>query len=431
VGSERPRGPRTGIEVDLAALRRARLDAGLSLAQVAGTDLTRQAVHLIETGKVRPTLRSLRAIARRLGVPESALMAPPGPHSDERVIGDLEELSQRQEHALVAEQAVRLIAIGGSDERVAFAHFFAGNALYELARASDALPHLREARRRFEALENPWWTAEAMDWEAMALHLLENPKALRVGRTALRRYRALEPRRPETEARMLVHLGSICYGLRDYEAGRAHYEAALQVEDGVRELSRIARVYHGLGMCLRGVHRLREASELVFKAVTLYEAEQRITPGPMRMHLPRAENDLGLVLMDLGDWDRAEDLFVAALDHFSAAGVERLQSHTLLSLGELRQHQGRLDEALAFVGQAIERAAAWNETYSLTAGYRQLGEIYDARGDDQLADAAFQRALGLLHEAGLDDRAEDCMRSYERVLAGRRESRRRRDSASA
>jgi tetratricopeptide (TPR) repeat protein len=424
VGSERPRGPRNGIEIDPAALRKARLDAGLSLAQVAGTDLTRQAVHLIETGKSRPTRRSLRTIARRLGVPESALLAPSGEGADERVIAELEQLSQRQEHALVAEQAQRLASLGGSPERVAFAEHHAGRALYELSRPAEAIRHLRRARAAFEELGNPAWAAESMDWEAMALHLLESPSALRVGRAALRRYRDTEPRRPETEARILEHLGGICYGRRDYERALAWYEEALRLTGAVWDLARIARIYHGLGMSHHGLRHLGQAEELLFKAVTLYEAEQRIAPGPMRMGLPRSENDLGQVRMDLGDWDRAEALFRSALGHYEEAGIGRLQSHTLLGLGELRQRQDRPDEAMALVLQAIERAAAWDEVYALTAGYRQLGELYAARAEDELADAAFQRALDLLEEAGLEERARDCMRTYERVLADRREARR-------
>lgn len=431
MGTERPRGPRNGIEIDPAAVRKARLDAGLSLAQVAGSELTRQAVHLIETGKSRPTKRSLRVIAQRLGVPESALLTPVGPRADERVIGELEQLSQRQEHAEVADQALRLIAMGGSPERAAFAEHYAGRALYELSQPAEALHHLREARRRFEELANSWWAAESMDWEAMALHLEESPTALRVARTALRRYRALDPRRLETEARMLEHLGSICYGRRDYERGLAWYEEALQLTGAVWDLVRIARIYHGSGMCHHGLRRLRQAADLLFKAVTLYEAEQRIAPGPMRMGLPRAENDLGQVLLDQGDWERAEELFRSALDHYTAAGIERLQSHTLLGLGELRQRQGRPDEAMGLVLQAIERAATWDEVYALTAGYRQLGELYAAGEEHELADAAFQRALGLLQEAGLEERARDCMRAYERVLAERREARRRSASETA
>jgi transcriptional regulator with XRE-family HTH domain len=431
VGSERPRGPRTGIEIDPAALRQARLAAGLSLAEVAGSDLTRQAVHLIETGKVRPSVRSLRVIAHRLGVPEWALLIPSGPMADERMVAELQKLCQKQQYGDVAQEALRLIELDGSAELTAFAHHFAGQARCVLSQPVEALPHLREAQDRFQALGNPWWVAESMDWEAMALHTLEDPAALRVARTALRGYCALEPRRPETEARMLEHLGTICYRQRDHEAGRAYYESALQVDGGVRELARIARVYHGLGMCLHGLHRFRPAAELLVKAIAMYEAEQRIAPAPMRSGLPAVENDLGLVLMAQGDLERAEELFRAALEHFAAAGIERMQSHALLSLGELRQRQGRLDDALAFVVQAIERAGAWNETQAVMSGYRQLGELYAAQGNDELADASFQRALALCADSGLAERATECLRAYERVLAGRRQSRRRTGSASA
>ena len=431
MGIERARGPRVGVHVDSAALRQARMDAGLSLAQVAGTDLTRQAVHLIETGKVRPTLRSLHIIAQRLGVPESSLLAPPGPMSDEQAVAELRQLSDRHDDVSAVDRAAQLIRLGGSPERLAFAHHYTARALYALARPAEAVPHAREARRRFEALRNPWWAAESMDWEAIALNMLQDPSALKVGRTALRRYRALGPRSPETESRMLTHLGTIYYGRRDYEAGLASYEAALQVEGGVRELATMARIYHGLGMCHQGLGCARKAADLLFKAVTLYEAEQRIAGAPLRQDRPRAENDLGVVVMELGDLERAEALLLAALDNYAAAGIDRLQSHTLLSLGDLRQRQGRLDEALDLVTRAIERAAAFDEQYALTSGYRQLGELYEARGNHGLADASFHRALVLCESGGLSERGRDYMRLYERVLADRRQARRRARSATA
>ncbi len=431
MGLQRARGPRVGIEVDTAALRKARVDAGLSLAQLAGADLTRQAVHLIENGKVRPTLRSLRVIAERLGVPESALLAAPGPLADEQAIFDLQGLCQRHEYELAAEQALQLIAGGGSPRSIAFAHHYAGQALSSLTQPKDALTHFREARARFEAQGNPWWVAEAMDWEATVLNILQDGSSLRLARSALRLYRSLEPRLPETEARMLEHLGTIYYGRRNYDSGRDSYEAALKVAGGVRDLARIARIYHGLGMCHHGLKDLRTAADLVFKSVTLYEAEQRITPSPIRADMPRAENDLGMIAMDQGDLQRAEELFQAALEHFAAAGVERLQSHTLLSLGELRQRQDGLDEALRFTTRAIERAAALDEKYALASGYKQLGVLYAARGDDELADASFQRALLLCESAGYKERAKEYLRAYEQVLVERRQGRRRARSASA
>jgi len=419
------------VEVDTAALRRARLDAGLSLAQVAGPDLTRQAVHLIETGKVRPTRRSLHIIAERLGVPEWTLLTERGGMTDEAAIAELEALCQRQEYPVAVDQAQRLLAAGGSDELMAYCHHYAGRALYLLARPTEAIVHLREARTRFAGSGNPWWAAESMDWEAMVLQMLEHASALRVGRKALRCYRALDPRRPETEARMLEHLGTICLGRREFEAGRQWYEAALQVDRGVRELVRMARIYHGLGMCHYGLHDLERAGELLFRAITLYEAEQRIATIPLRWGLPQVEADRGVVALARGDLDRADEYLRAALDHYAAAGMERMRSRTLLSFGELRHRQHRLDEALEFVVKAIECASSHEERLTVAVGYRQLGELYAARGDHDLADSAFQRALAMLQDAGMEERLREVMRAYEHVLADRRQARRRARSASA
>jgi tetratricopeptide (TPR) repeat protein len=412
-------------------MREARRRSGLSLAEVAGSDMTRQAVHLIETGKVRPSMRNFRIIAERLAVPEATLLAPPGPHTDEHLVSELQRLSQAQEYDRAERMALAILESGGPPELLAYANHHAGRAMYALARPAEALRHLRAARLGFEAAGNPWWIAETMDWEAISLNMLQDPKAVRVARRALSRYRMLEPRWPETEARMLEHLGTICYVRRDYEAGRASYEAALRVQGGVRELARIARIYHGLGMCHLGLRALTPAADLLFKAVTLYEAEQRIAFEPMRQDLPRAENDLGEVAMAQGDLERAERLFLSALQHYAAAGMERLRSHTLLGLGSVRQRQGRMDEALEFVTQAIERAASLDEKYALTSGYRQLGELYAVRGDHALSDAAFQRALLLCQAAGLDERAREYMRIYERALADRRQARRRARDATA
>ena len=61
--------------MDPARVREARLAAGLSLAQVAKQDVSRTFVHLIETGRSRPSRRVLALIARRTGKPISYFMA--------------------------------------------------------------------------------------------------------------------------------------------------------------------------------------------------------------------------------------------------------------------------------------------------------------------------------------------------------------------
>ena len=60
---------RRGVNVDPARIRQARLDRGLSLAQLAGNDLSRAFIHQLEHGQSKPSRDTLQLIARRTGKP--------------------------------------------------------------------------------------------------------------------------------------------------------------------------------------------------------------------------------------------------------------------------------------------------------------------------------------------------------------------------
>src|ERR1700680_4413770 len=63
------RGRRRGVEIKPGTVKQARSDAGLSLAQVAGTELSRTAIYFVETGKAKPSMETLKLIASRTGRP--------------------------------------------------------------------------------------------------------------------------------------------------------------------------------------------------------------------------------------------------------------------------------------------------------------------------------------------------------------------------
>lgn len=67
----------SGISVDPDRVREARLEAGLSLAQIARDDVSRTFIHFVETGQSRPSERVLALIARRTGKPISYFMRQP------------------------------------------------------------------------------------------------------------------------------------------------------------------------------------------------------------------------------------------------------------------------------------------------------------------------------------------------------------------
>lgn len=68
VGTKRP-GRREGVAVREGSIAQARKEAGLTLAQVAGDKLSRTAIHLVERGRTRPSMETLRQIAHQTRKP--------------------------------------------------------------------------------------------------------------------------------------------------------------------------------------------------------------------------------------------------------------------------------------------------------------------------------------------------------------------------
>lgn len=65
----------SGIAVDPERVRQARTSAGMTLAQLAGGDVSRTFLHMVERGRARPSPPVLRLIAKRTGKPVSYFVA--------------------------------------------------------------------------------------------------------------------------------------------------------------------------------------------------------------------------------------------------------------------------------------------------------------------------------------------------------------------
>jgi tetratricopeptide (TPR) repeat protein len=420
VGSGRPRGRLNGVDVKSEVLRHARKRAGLSLAQVAGGELTRQAVHLIETGKVRPSMHSLRVIASRLAVPiDSVLLHAEIAAKSEGAVAELGRLVETHHYDRALERGGEILRYAATPPVVALISYHLGHALCKLGRPMEALERLKVARDLFESLGDQDLVAEAMELQALALHIAEQPQALSVAEEALKSYRLADQRRPETEARILERIGTILAARGDFSTARARYDEALQVAGGVRELARVARIYHGLGFCFYGLGDIERAIDMMLKAETLYEAEQRINETPPNLDLPRVENDLGVLLMQAGDLSRAERRIQSALRRLAEMGVERVRSHFLLSLADVRYCQARYSEGVEVGEEAVELALRFHETRALATGYKQLGELHAALGEPDLAVAKLEQALAILEEAGFEERRAEFLKAYEKITAQR------------
>lgn len=413
------RGRRKGIRIRVGSVRQARLEAGLSLAEVAGQHVSRTAIHLIEHDRVKPSMETLQQIARRTRKPLEFFLSPdegalPAPQGE---LVALEQLALTRKFDEVVENGNRLLHHQWDSGSLSTIHFLIGEAHCRSVRPREAIVHLQKARELFATLGDSWMAVEALDWEAAAFGLLEDPKAIDMALDALARCRALDPIPSQTEARILGHIASMYVVGEAWAQAVQYYEAAVEAAGAVKDLLQQAKMHHGLGVAYQRLLHPVRARQHFERALALYSIESDLSA------VYRLENDLGHLLLQEGHLDAAEGHFVKALTGSDELRLDRRgRGFILTNLGEL--HLRRNDPATAseFLRQALESADATGERIVFAGAHALLGEMAAARGDAADADAHFELAIETLAALNMPDRLRDCHMKYAEVLDARAES---------
>jgi len=397
-----------GQPIDPARLRHAREAAGLTIAEAAAGIVSHQALSQFELGQARPRRATIEALAKRLDISVDVVLARPR-DSREAAMRELE--AQRQWPELERLAMSTLADLNLTPRMQAVARFYLGRATLSQD-PSEALVTLRVAGQQLARLREPWLAAEALDWQAVALYYLQDLSAVDVGRQALARYRLLADREPAVESRMLEHIAACLLQRQEVPEAVRTYHAAIDVADGGLNLGRLALIYHGLASgCLR-LGDVRQALDYFNRAVAFARADHDYR-GAVSAELARLENDYGHALVRVGRLDLAEEMILAAIEHFDAAGVRTAKTHALLSMGDLRRQQGQVEDAMSWTEQAIELADELGEVVSLAGAYQQLGELFALQGNEDRFEASFARAIELT--ADLPERRAEALARYRRV----------------
>ena len=401
------RGRRKGIPVREGSVRQARKEARLTLAQVAGQHVSRTAIHLIETGRSRPSLDTLELIARQTHKPvEFFLLSPDGaPELTERrrELRQLERLTVLREFEKVTDLGLELLERRWIDEDAALIHFYIGQAYCRLVRPAEAIQHLPIARDGFERVGDEWMAVDALDWESSALGLMEDPRALSLAGEALTRCRRLDPKPPQTEARILGHIANMHVVAHSWAEAIHYYEAAVAAAGRVKDLLQLAKMHHGLGAAYQRMQQPVKARQEFDKALAMYSIESDLSA------VYRLENDLGDLLLSQGQLDSAEQHFRSALAGSTALSMDRRgQGYILAGLGEVSLRRGELDQAHRELTQALEAGVTVGERVVIGAAHALLGKLEAGRGDVQRATEHFDTAIQIFEDLDMPDRLRDC-----------------------
>src|SRR5579859_4463291 len=233
------RGRRRGVEIKPGTVKQARLEAGLSLGQVARGDISRTAIYFVETGKAKPSIETLKLIAERTGRPLDYFLA--SPMADDRppafAIIEIERLIAAGDNVGAAAVGESALGQGLDPDTSARIKFHMAMVYLRLAQPVVGRRYASSARAYFEQVGDLLMTAECLGSEATAAYVLQDAsRALGLAETALATCRSISPLPRTTESRLLTILGHVHFLNQDWQAAVDSYQQAIAAGDVVSDL---------------------------------------------------------------------------------------------------------------------------------------------------------------------------------------------------
>src|SRR5690349_3074998 len=242
-----------GINLRPGAVKQARLEAGLSLAQLGRGHVTAPAIYLVETGRTRPSLPTLEHIARRTGKPVEFFLAEPtgaADDTDTRLV-ELEMLVADDRHAEAIGLGRSLLERGASAYRLGRIRFLLGRAYLGADDFDRAAGMFLDARAHFEAVNDGVMLAECLAAQAVLAIEIQPKDAVGLAEKALATCRSLKPVPAPAEARLIGILADAYAANHEWDQAVAAYEQSIAVGNAVADLRGVGRLYAGLAAAYR------------------------------------------------------------------------------------------------------------------------------------------------------------------------------------
>lgn len=393
-------------------LRAARQEQGMTLAALAGDDFSRSYLSLIELGRSRPSLSALSILASRLDLPISYFLD--GSQGAQELVREL--ALDQAEVAIRQHQAGEALRILASIDDPAHAGprllYLRGWALTTNGQRREALPVLHEGLQSLAKRDDVHLRIHIHYQLSRALYELSNvDEAIFHIRKALNL--AIETEQDDALVGMItVSLGHHLFVQGRFDDALAHYDRARELFGRVNDLDSLAAVYAGLSRVYQHKDDLQQAVRYSRMSVAMYDAHHNQENAAHEL------NNVAARLADLGKLDEALGFAEEAVERSLAAAStdeEALARTTLAAIilerGDRAGAKAEAERALAVIGteSPLAQADAWVV----------LAKLADQEGDYEVSDTLFQQALEMLQEHGHAARFRDISLVYSLTLQER------------
>jgi len=412
---------------------RTRLD--MTQAQLAAPEFSISYISAIERGKIRPSLKALSVLARRLDVPLTFLLeGSPSDASEARAIGysptdsgpdqriDVDLLMAdvmiQQSNFQEAEALLTPILPDRiTTDQVYRLYLLRGQTHLGAGEYQEAVVDLRSALSQGESLNDSEYTERARYLLGKAYFALHNyTLALE---NHLRCNSVIEQgvvSDPLFSLDVYEGIANDYFRIGDLEKATAFYRRALDILDVFNKDTRsFAQQYMEIGQHYKSIGKLLMARDYTMRSLAVYQMrdEQRL---------------VGLTHQKLGKtFERQDNLSEAEQEYREAITIERdlhdevAASLCHTSLAELLLKQNRVEEAEHEAQEALRFAEQGNDPQTQGQALIALAEIRHLTQDYAGEDESFTRALDLLDGANAYDIAASAYFRYANMLEERNE----------
>jgi predicted ATPase/DNA-binding SARP family transcriptional activator/Tfp pilus assembly protein PilF len=200
---------------------------------------------------------------------------------------------------------------------------------------------------------------------------------------------------PETptpvRAKALDAAGSLAQRQGDLERARSFYERGLEI---CLDDHRVAIICNNLAIVMRDLGDYDRSEELYTRSLALHRAHG----SPF--HIATTLNGLGVLATDRGDLARARGYFEECTAILESVGNARGAGASLHNLGEIAVRAGDVDSAAAYLRRslALAREHGFKDLEGDSLG--ALGALEDQRGDHERAEALYRESIDIFHSLG-------------------------------
>ncbi len=373
-----------------AKIRKLRLELNMSQTALAGDELTKGTISLIENGRVEPTLRSLHFIAKQLGRPVSYFTDNPkyDLSIDEMICKiDLLTLENQYEESIRMAQQTIEIAFSIADRKtISLIYMSLGKAQYKLIRFEEALISFEKAYELNLQINDFKLSIESL-YHSGNCHL-------RLGQYHLAKldYERVIDKSRSTKIghdiyyRSRLYLGSTLYCLGEIkEANQLYKNIYYEINHKSNPLLKIDA---GLGLAWSSY----QLGNTQFAMSLSYQIRE-LSLQNASYNLDQIETNHGVFLSKLGNIDTAFDLWNKSLASFELTNNQIAQATVKEEVAIQFLSIGKIDLAEEVSYEALALLEFTNENYLRGSIYRILGTVYKMRKNQQHALQWYRLAL--------------------------------------